>query len=101
MKLFESLNYDLTSLYENICECYVELGDTEKALEILRIAINKTIRQLYGQPEQIEKVYEKKLAKLYKTDKNKRKIEKVLRRMILRLCQILYMSHTGIPGQNN
>lgn len=30
--MFIDLNYDKTNLYENICECYVEIGDMAKAL---------------------------------------------------------------------
>lgn len=72
----------------------------QKALECLRITINKTIKELYGSHEEIDKIYERKIVKLHKHDKSKKKIEKKLRRMILRICQILYMTHTGIPGQN-
>lgn len=47
MKLFEELGYDLTNLYENICECYVEIGDMKKALSFLRMSIDNTIKQTY------------------------------------------------------
>lgn len=99
LRLFEQLGYDLTGIQENLCECYVEIGDHAKALYYLRLSIDKSIKEIYGRQEEIQRVYEEKVNRVRRTDKAIKRKEKMLTRKILRLCQILFDMLDG-KGQN-
>jgi len=44
IKLFDDLGYDKTNLYENIADCYMEIGDLQNAIVYLRQSIEMTIK---------------------------------------------------------
>ena len=61
LKLYEKLGYDRTNLYENISSCYLELKDYENAIKFLKDSIDLTIKELYGNENQIDVHYQAKL----------------------------------------